>query len=166
MKDRIRKLLEKAIGVTDVLVESPKEKIHGDYATSVALNLAKKAGKNPVELAHEIISKIGKQKFIEKVEVAGPGFINFYLSKDYFVDQLKNINENFGKVKKPFFGAKKVIVEFTDPNILKEFHIGHLMSNAIGESIARIFEVSEMETKRANYQGDVGMHVAKAVWGK
>ena len=139
MKTQVKKLLEKATGVIDVSVESPKEEAHGDYATSVALVLAKKAGKNPVEVAHEIISKIGKQKFIEKVEVAGPGFINFYLSKDYFIDQLKDVDESFGKVKKSFFGAKKVIVEFTDPNILKEFHIGHLMSNAIGESISRIF---------------------------
>ena len=166
MKDRIRKLLEKAIGVTDVLVESPKEKIHGDYATSVALVLAKKAGKNPVEVAHEIISKIGKQKFIEKVEVAGPGFINFYLSKDYFIDQLKDVDESFGKVKKSFFGAKKVIVEFTDPNILKEFHIGHLMSNAIGESIARIFEFQGAQVKRTTWQSDVGLGIAKAVFGK
>ena len=57
------------------------------------------------------------------------------------------------------------MVEYTDPNPFKEFHIGHLMSNAIGESISRLVEFSGAETKRANYQGDVGLHVAKAIWG-
>ena len=58
------------------------------------------------------------------------------------------------------------MVEYTDPNPFKEFHIGHLMSNAIGESIARVLETAGAQVIRANYQGDVGLHVAKAIWGK
>ncbi len=169
MKDEIKKLLEQATGASDVLVEASKEKTHGDYATSVALALATlrrgSGQENPRKIAEEIVAKIGKPKFIEKIEVAGPGFINFYLSADYFIGELKKVDENFGKVKKPFFGAKKVMVEYTDPNPFKEFHIGHLMSNTIGESIARLFDAQGVDVKRANYQGDVGMHVAKAIWG-
>ena len=60
--------------------------------------------------------------------------------------------------------GKKIMVEYTDPNPFKVFHIGHLMTNAIGESIARIFEYSGANVVRANYQGDVGLHVAKAMW--
>ncbi len=103
---------------------------------------------------------------IFRVEVAGPGFINFYLSKDFFADILNKIlkeKENFGW--KEIKNKEKTIVEYTDPNPFKEFHIGHLMSNTAGESISRIVEANGSEVKRACYQGDVGMHVAKAVWG-
>jgi len=164
VKEEIKKILQQATGLADIALETPKEKTHGDYSSNVALVLAKKSGKDPLEVANEIIAKIGKQKFIEKVEVAGPGFINFYLSCDFFVDELKKVGKNFGRSNS--LKSKKVIVEYTDPNILKEFHIGHLMSNAIGESISRIFEFQGAKVKRANYQSDVGMHVAKAIYGK
>ncbi len=152
---------------TEVLVEVPKEKSHGDYYTNIALALSKKLGKNPIEIANEIVSKINKNNLFEKIEVAPPGFINFYLSKEIFINNLKEIlkeKDSFGKGKN--LKNKKVIVEYTDPNILKEFHIGHLMSNVIGESVARIFEFQGAKIKRANYQGDVGLHVSKAIWGR
>ncbi len=166
MKDEIKKLIEKAVGsdAPNFSVEVPGDAMHGDYATNVALALSKKIGKNPREVANDIISKIGKQKFIEKIEVAGPGFINFYLSKEVFVENIKEILKN-KKTKGVEYG-RRVIVEYTDPNPFKVFHIGHLMSNAIGESIARIFEFQGAKVKRANYFGDVGMHVAKAIYGK
>jgi len=167
IQEEIKKVIEKVIGknAPNFSVEVPADKSHGDYSTNVALVLAKKAGRNPLEVASEITSKIGRQPFIEKIEVAGPGFINFYLSKDFFVEQLKGINENFPKTKKPFFGAKKVIVEHTQPNPFKIFHIGHLMNNVIGESVARILAANGASVKTASYHGDVGLHVAKAVWG-
>ena len=166
IQEDIKKIIEKAVGkeVPNFSVEVPGEKSHGDYATNIALALAKKANKNPREVADEIVTAIGTHELFEKVEVAGPGFVNFYLSCDFFVSELKKIDKNFGKNKT--LKNKKIIIEYTDPNILKEFHIGHLMSNAIGEALSRIFEFQGAKIKRANYQGDVGMHVAKAVWGK
>jgi len=77
---------------------------------------------------------------------------------------LKKINKNFNKNQN--LKNKKIIIEYTDPNILKEFHIGHLMNNAIGESVSRIIEFQGAKIKRLCYQGDVGLHVAKAIWGK
>lgn len=148
-----------------VLVEQPKEINHGDYSTNVALILSKKVKKNPLEIAQKIAGEI-KDNMFEKVQAAPPGFINFYLSKEIFTDTIKEIlkNKNFGVNKN--LKNKKVIIEYTDPNILKEFHIGHLMSNVIGESLSRIFEFNGGSIKRANYQGDVGLHVAKAIFGK
>lgn len=172
VKEEIKKIIEKAvkkIGITnipDFSVEKPKEAIHGDYSTSVALMLAKKLNKNPVEIARKITESI-KDKTFEKIEVAGPGFINFYLSKEFFIDNIKKVlkeKERFGKNHN--LKNRKVIVEYTDPNILKEFHIGHLMSNSIGESLSRIFEFQGAKIKRACYQSDVGLGIAKAVWGK
>ncbi len=183
IKEEIKKIIERVIQEkyhvpdgrekhsTEVLVEMPKEKSHGDYSTNIALALSKKLGKNPIEIANEIVAEINKSliranKGIKRVEVAPPGFINFYLSKEIFTNNLKEIlkNKDFGKNGN--LKNKKVIIEYTDPNILKEFHIGHLMSNTIGESVARIFEFQGAKIKRANYQGDVGLHVAKAIWGR
>jgi arginyl-tRNA synthetase len=95
---------------------------------------------------------------VERAEVAGAGFINFFLSREALVPKEQAIPQ--------VYAGKRVMVEYTDPNPFKEFHIGHLMSNAIGESIARLLEASGAEVTRANYQGDVGPHVAKAIWGK
>jgi arginyl-tRNA synthetase len=149
-------------------VEYPTDITFGDYSSNVAMVLAKKMDKNPKILAGEIVEKIKEQKseIFEKVEVAGPGFINFYLSNKYFNGVLEEILEkedDFGKNDK--YKNQKVMVEYTDPNPFKVFHIGHLMSNAIGESISRIIENAGAKVVRACWQGDVGLHVAKAIWG-
>jgi arginyl-tRNA synthetase len=166
MKDKIKKIIEKAIAgnVADFSIEIPGDKNHGDYSTNVALLLAKKIGKNPREVAEDIKNKL-ENKLFKKIEVAGPGFINFFVADKIFVDNLKTIDENYGKGSE--LKNKKIIIDYTDPNILKEFHIGHLMSNSVGESLSRIFEFGGgAKVKRVCYQSDVGISVAKAVWGK
>jgi arginyl-tRNA synthetase len=152
----------------DFSVEFPADVKFGDYSSNVAMVLAKKIGKNPKILAGEIVEKIkgNKSEIFEKVEVAGPGFINFYLSNKYFGEVLKEVLEkgdDFGKNDK--YKNQKVMVEYTDPNPFKVFHIGHLMSNSIGESISRVVANSGAQVIRACWQGDVGLHVAKAIWG-
>lgn len=152
--------------MADFVIEHPDELSHGDYSTNVALIIAKQEGKKPQEIAEILRDAFENQKpkYIEKIEVAGPGFINFFLSKDFFIESLEHITQNgseFGKGN--LYSGQKTMVEYTDPNPIKEFHIGHLMSNAIGESIARIIGENGAEVKRACYQGDVGLHVAKAV---
>ena len=169
IKEEIKKTLEKAIvdfgeGPEGFSIEIPGEKSHGDYSTNVALILAKKLKKNPIETANLIKEKVGQNNLFSKIEVAGPGFINFFISDKVFIDNLKSIDKNYGKGTE--LKNKKVIIDYTDPNPFKEFHIGHLMSNAIGESLSRIFEFQGAKIKRVCYQGDVGVHVAKAIWGK
>jgi arginyl-tRNA synthetase len=164
----LKNALEK-LGIHDVepVLEHPDELSHGDYATSAALAAAKAAGKNPKVLAEEIVAVLGDIDGVEKIEIAGPGFINFYLSRGYFPSSIKRIldaGEDWGKNE--HVKGYKVMVEYTDPNPFKEFHIGHLMSNATGEAIARFTEFCGAEVRRANWQGDVGPHVAKAIWGK
>jgi len=175
MKGQIKKIIGSAIkdNPCEFSIEIPGEKSHGDYSTNVALVLAKKLGKNPREVAESIKEKIsaldgpalgGKFPLFSKIEVAGPGFINFFIADKYFIDNLKNIGKDYGKVL--VLKNEKVIIDYTDPNPFKEFHIGHLVPNAIGESLSRIFEFEGAKVKRVCYQGDVGMHVAKAIWGK
>jgi len=187
VKEEIKNLIEKAIKkipsifiifkkeVRNFLVEPSKEKRHGDYSTGLALVLAKKLQKNPMEIADQIVKEINanilkdigpNKKFLEKIEAVPPGFINFHLSKEFFIKSIKEILKSRGLAKNNDLKGQKVIIEYTDPNPFKEFHIGHLMSNIIGESIARILEFQGAKVKRANYQGDVGIHVAKAVFGK
>jgi len=172
IKEKIKEIIEKSIDQkVDFSVEIPAEKSHGDYSTNVALILAKKENKNPKEIAKLI--KENLELFPPpcapalgwgKIEVAGPGFINIFISKEVIVENLKKIDKSFGKNTE--LKNQKIIIDYTDPNPFKEFHIGHLMSNAIGESLSRIFEAQGAKVKRVCYQGDVGMHVAKAIWGK
>ncbi len=155
------------ISLPEVILEYPAEISHGDFATNVALIAAKQAKKNPREFAEQIRAQIleNKPDFLEKIEVAGPGFINFFLSREFLSENVALIlksGEKFGQNKS--LKGEEVLVEYTDPNPFKEFHIGHLMSNAIGESIARLYGNSGADVKRMCYQGDVGSHVAKTIW--
>ncbi len=150
----------KSLGIegTTFVVEHPTDLKMGDFSTNVGI----KTGK-----AKEIYHYLEVQPLsgVERVELVGPGFINFFLSKEFFKKSLEEIiekGENFGKSEQA--KGLKVIVEHTDPNPFKEFHIGHLMPNVIGSTIARIFEWNGAEVKQANYQGDKGLHVAKAIW--
>jgi len=174
MRKEIENIIQDAlknmdVSADDIHIEHPADFSHGDYSTNVAMKSAPQARKTSKEFAEEIVRYIVRNKpdEIEKVEVAGPGFINFYLSKSFFTKNIEDIlkqKETYGENE--ILKREKVIIEYTDPNPFKEFHIGHLMSNAIGESISRIIEFSGAGVKRANYQGDVGLHVAKAIWGK
>lgn len=171
IQDEIQKGLGGALGelwsesVDSIPLEHPAELQNGDYSSNVALALAKAAGKNPKALAEEIVAKFKPNPLVEKIEVAGPGFINFHLSREHFRGATTEIlaeKEKWGS--NSAWKDERVTVEYTDPNPFKPFHIGHLMTNIIGESIARLYEESGAVVTRANYQGDVGLHVAKAVW--
>ncbi len=174
MQNKIQNLIKDAlknlsIEISDIVLEHPADLSRGDYSTNVAMALAKSIKTNPKALAEKIVAEILRlnlDKNIEKVEVAGNGFINFHFSRKFFsknIEEILNDGENVGKNEN--FSGKKIMIEYTDPNPFKPFHIGHLMTNAIGESIARILEHSGAEVYRANYQGDVGLHVAKAIYG-
>lgn len=154
-REAIERAVRKALadmgaGEAKFVVERPSHMEHGDYATNAALV----AKVDPNALAAKL-----NIDGVEKVAVVGK-FINFWLSPEAIRIEIQN-----QKVEQVYAG-KKVMVEYTDPNPFKEFHIGHLMSNAIGESIARLLENTGAKVTRANYQGDVGPHVAKAIWGR
>lgn len=162
-------IVELALG-KEFTVEHPADEKMGDYSTNIAMVLAKELQRNPRELAVDLVGKLEKnvnlETIVEKIEVAGPGFINFYLRNGFLLNEIKEVlleKENYGRNEALL--QKKVIVEYTDPNPFKQFHIGHLMSNAIGESLSRLLEFQGAVLKRANYQGDVGLHVAKCIYG-
>lgn len=152
----------------EIKLDFPEDFNHGAYTSNVAMVLAKQVGEKPLDLAENIAGKLRSNlpEGVSEVKVAPPGFINFYLTSEFLASVVNEVNEagkSYG-VNKSMEG-QKVILEYTDPNPFKEFHIGHLMSNTIGEAFSRLVESSGAEVKRACYQGDVGMHVAKAIWG-
>ncbi len=142
----------------------------GDFSSNVAMVSAKQISSNPRELAEKIVSRIEGDERVNdifyKIEVAGPGFINFSLNKKYFSEMLQEVvqpDSSFGSLKQE--SPQKVMVEFGDPNPFKEIHIGHLRNFCIGESFSRLLESQGNQVIRANYQGDVGLHVAKCLYG-
>lgn len=147
-----------------IVLDQPKDISHGDYSSNLSMVLAKELGRKPVELAQEIANKLSLKNvsFIEKIEVAGPGFINFHLNKDYIQNKIIDIAQN-GPAKAEANG-KNILIEYTDPNTFKAFHIGHMMSNAIGESLSRLIENSGSNITRICYPADIGLHIAKAIW--
>src|SRR5258708_9927455 len=165
MKDKIFKSLQKATGILDVNLEFSSRPEFGDYTTNVAL-----ASKNPRSEAEKIIEKLNKDKslkeIVEKIDIAGPGFINFHLSKGALLSNLAQIlKEKEGYGKSDVLKAQKLIFEFAHPNTHKAFHIGHLRNVTTGEALSRLTQAQGAEVIRVNYQGDVGLHIAKAIWG-
>lgn len=152
-------------------VSEPTDSTHGEYTTNIAMTSFKQLAitlpqfRSPRDWATAVAEKLKKGLInelglIERIEVAGPGFINFAVSNRYLLSVLQQPMESVLPLDQ-----KKIMVEFTDPNPFKEFHIGHLYSNIVGESISRLLESQGAEVRRVCYQGDVGMHVAKSVWG-
>ncbi|MBI4004719.1 arginine--tRNA ligase [Candidatus Roizmanbacteria bacterium] len=171
IRDKILEKLQEAlvrVGVTEekVELERPANPDFGDYSTSIALKVSKTLKRNPIEVALEIKKNTADNNLIEKIDVIKPGFINFWVSQQTLLERLHSIlksTDSYGRSQ--LFAGENVMVEYTDPNPFKEFHIGHLYSNIVGESLVRLHEAVGANVKRANYQGDVGMHVAKSIWG-
>jgi arginyl-tRNA synthetase len=143
--DVIKQSIETIAGseVTFVL-EAPTDTEHGDYATNLCLVLAKPRGVSPKALADEFAPKLEevlKEKgVISKVEIAGPGFINFFLTDE----KLREGNKGREIVTK--FTGKNILVEHSSPNLFKPFHIGHLMNNIVGEFVTRSMQLSKANT--------------------
>lgn len=163
----------------DVPLEHPADLTHGDYATSLALRLfgfldddSKQKFSNPRALAQAIADALlensAGEKILASAEVAGPGFINITLHPAVLLKYLPLLQSDIevkSLLQSDAIAGKKISVEFTDPNPFKQLHIGHAYSNTIGEAISRVLMLAGAEVKQFCYQGDVGMHVAKSLWG-
>lgn len=150
----------------EVKVDKITDDKFGDYSTNIAMQLAKQVKQNPINLAKEIILELEKDKnflmYVDKVEVAGGGFINFFLKQETI---LKAIRDSFEESDyKKILQGKRIMFEYGQPNPFKSFHIGHLRNITLGESLIRVLEYLGASVVRVNYQGDVGMHIAKSLW--
>ncbi|XP_053145833.1 arginine--tRNA ligase, cytoplasmic isoform X1 [Hemicordylus capensis] len=133
----------------------------GDYQCNSAMSISqvllktKEQKVGPREIADKIARNIPDNEFVEKIEIAGPGFINVHLKKDFVSKQLSSMLVN-GVQPPPTGERKKVVVDFSSPNIAKEMHVGHLRSTIIGDSMCRLFEFVGYDVLRLNHLGDWG----------
>src|SRR3989344_7385813 len=142
----------------DIEVKRTSDEKFGDYTSNVALRLSSLVHRNsksfdkaqdkpfglpqdkpsPMEFAKELADRLKGQPYIEKLEVKEPGYLNFFIKAGFLQKEVEKVLKN-GKFESKF-SNQKVIIEFTDPNPFKEFHVGHLFSNSVGESISRLLE--------------------------
>ncbi len=173
MKEKIIKLLKEAFEENEInlkereintLLEVPPSSELGDYSFP-CFSLARILKENPEKIAIEISNKIPPSNFITSVKAIG-SYVNFFLDRKKFASSiLREISEKKDKFGSSNLGkSNKTMIEFSQANTHKAFHVGHIRGTSIGESLARILEFSGENVIRANYQGDTGMHVAKWIW--
>ena len=151
----------------EIEISNIREYKFGDYSTNIAMILAGELKKSPMDIANDIVRKLETEniKNIKKVEVVKPGYINFYLTKEYFGKAIKKIIENeqnWGEMK--FLENKKYIFEHSSPNLFKPFHIGHLVNNSIGEALVRILKKSGAKVETLSFPSDISPGIAKTIW--
>lgn len=166
LKEEIRAAVVKANLATeeqipDVILEVPKEKAHGDYSTNMAMQLARVAKKAPRMIAEALIENFDRTKAsIEKIELAGPGFINFYMNNAYLTDLIPTVldaGEKYGETT--VGGNQKVQVEFVSANPTGDLHLGHARGAAVGDSLCNILAKAGYDVSREYYINDAGNQI-------
>ncbi|MBT3356665.1 arginine--tRNA ligase [bacterium] len=177
MKNKLQKLIFEIVNKIYDNLEISQDEIEinhppegfGDFSCNIGMQLASKLKRGPFEITQEIEGEIKKTKFandFERIEAVKPGFLNLSMTEEAVSKEFLQINEVGEKYGFSEKGAgKKVMIEFGQPNTHKAFHVGHLRSAISGLSVTRLFEILGYEVVKANYYGDVGMHVAKSTWG-
>lgn len=156
----IKKSLEKLdILDIDIIVSKSNNEVNGDYTTNVAMKLASRLKKNPLEIAEDIKSNLNQDLFI-KVEVKNPGFINFFVKKDYLLDNINKVlteKENYGRSN--IGQNKKVNIEFVSANPTGILHLGNARGGAYGDSLARILSFAGFDVTKEYYINDAGNQI-------
>ena len=143
-------------------IQNSTKKEFGDFQTNFAMMSSKLIGKNPREIANTIIENFEKNDIIQKLEVAGPGFINIFLKNSFLNEEIKKLENE--KYDFSFLNTDKtVIIDYSSPNIAKRMHIGHLRSTIIGDSIKRILNFLGFKTLADNHIGDWGTQFGKLI---
>jgi arginyl-tRNA synthetase len=158
LEDFLSKKIDQKVNF-EVSFSDHKER--GNLTTNFAMATAKILKVAPMVLAVEVVEFLNSKELFTKAEAVAPGFINISISREVLI---KEINENLDFILRNKKNNQTVLCEYTDPNIFKPFHIGHLMANNIGESISRIYECAGYDVKRICYPGDIGRHVAMGIY--
>jgi arginyl-tRNA synthetase len=147
--------------IPDVILEIPKEKAHGDYSTNMAMQLARVAKKAPRMIAEDLIANFDSTKAsIEKIEIAGPGFINFYMNNSYLTDLIPAVLQAGDKYGETTVGNnQKIQVEFVSANPTGDLHLGHARGAAVGDSLCNILDKAGYDVSREYYINDAGNQI-------
>jgi len=161
-------LLPQPVDPTWITVDRTRDAQHGDFASNIAMRLAKSVGRNPRELALAIIAALPANDLVVKAEVAGAGFINFFLAKDLFAKELLRVHregEQYGRFKPAV--RRKVLLEFVSANPTGPMHVGHGRQAAFGDSLGRLLAAAGDDVTREYYINDAGRQteiLAVSVW--
>lgn len=164
IKQAIAEAVQKA-GLTEepiqVQLESPRDKANGDYATNVAMQLTRLAKKPPRAIAEAIVENLDTQSAnIEKVEIAGPGFINIVIQKDYLNDVIKTVLEQGAEYGRSNAGnSQRIQVEFVSANPTGDLHLGHARGSSVGDSMCNILDLAGYDVSREYYINDAGNQI-------
>ena len=171
MKSQLQDLLRAAVATViegsaapmprDILVEPAKDKKNGDFASNVAMMLAKPLGKPPRAVAEAIVAALPRGGIIDKIEIAGPGFINFFLAAgalQQVVVDILNAGDAFGIDRSGTKG--KAMVEFVSANPTGPLHVGHGRGAAVGDCMARVLAAAGWQVTKEFYYNDAGNQIA------
>ena len=165
MKEKISTIIKKSITTIlkeetnniNIIIEVPAKKENGDYSSNIALTLTKVLHKSPMEIAEQIVNNIEENEMIEEIKIASPGFINFYLKKEYLLSYINRIikeNKNFGKNN--IGNHQKINIEFVSANPTGILHIGHGRGATYGDNLARIMDTCGYDVTKEYYINDAG----------
>ncbi|WP_042143942.1 arginine--tRNA ligase [Paucisalibacillus sp. EB02] len=145
----------------DIILEKPKDKSHGDFATNIAMQLARIAKKAPRQIAEDIVANLDTSKAsVEKVDIAGPGFINFFMRNDFLTDLIPTILEAGVAYGRTEYGkGRKVQVEFVSVNPTGNLHLGHARGAAFGDVLCSVLDAAGFEVEREYYINDAGNQI-------
>ncbi len=177
MKEKVKSAIAEAVikaGIVEedqlpeIILEVPKERQHGDFATNIAMQLTRIAKKNPRQLAEQLVAAIDRESArITNIEVAGPGFINFTVDKSYLYDVIGEVaaqGEDYGRVS--LGDGRKVQVEFVSANPTGSLHLGHARGAAVGDALCNVLSFAGYDVTREYYINDAGnqvLNLAKSI---
>ena len=182
IKNRLRDIIHELYNLDfdPELTPSP-DNISADYSTNAPLKLAKEFHKPPMEIAKEIMARVTSSEGAPReslsgggedgrtrasnITVSNPGFLNFTLSDEHLSTEIHHLATDFGAyISSDAYKDQTIICEFSDPNPFKVLHVGHLYTSIVGDAISRLYEYAGAKVIRANFGGDVGLHVAKTMY--
>ena len=187
IKEHLKEVIKNLYGLDfePEVVPAPGN-IEADYSSNAPLKLAKELRKPPMEIAEELRAQLGAFESVcdngskrrsgprndgrerggeQKLLISAPGFLNFTLSDEYLSEQIVELGKDFEQnISLDEYKDKTVICEFSDPNPFKVLHVGHLYTSIVGDAISRLYEYAGAKVVRANFGGDVGLHVAKTMY--
>jgi len=164
-KEKLKEIIDESLLKLDIkdanfIIEVPNDKKNGDFSSNVAMELTRILRKNPREIANEIVTNIKENNIIERKEIAGPGFINFYLNKNYLlsgINEIIELGDDYGRSN--IGNNKKINIEYVSANPTGVLHVGTARGASYGDNLSRILSFAGYDVTREYYVNDGGNQI-------
>ncbi len=147
------------------LIKPTKDDKHGDYQANLAMSVAKQLNRKPREVANELVRRLQAHDLVETPEIAGPGFINLRLRREWLADQMQALFQDQRLGITPVAQPKRFVIDFSSPNVAKPMHVGHLRSTIIGDALTRLLRFMGHQVITDNHLGDWGTQFGMLIYG-